>query len=197
MTTVYFVRHALPDLSNHDDMTRALTSKGLEDSRLVTAFLADKSVTALYSSPFRRAVQTVEAFAAHLGLTIMTVDGFRERQAAQGWINDFHAFVQAQWADFDYCLPGGESLREVERRNIAALEDVLRAHPNQAIAIGSHGTALSTIIHHYQPDFGCEDFQRIKGLMPWVVRLCFDGLICREIVSFDLFGNTQHSLFSR
>lgn len=86
MTTVYFVRHAQPDLSNHDDMTRALTPKGLADSRLVTAFLADKGVSELYSSPLRRAVQTMEDFAAHSGLTVVTVDDFRERQVAQGWI---------------------------------------------------------------------------------------------------------------
>ena len=28
MTTVYFVRHAQPDLSVHDDLTRPLTERG-------------------------------------------------------------------------------------------------------------------------------------------------------------------------
>lgn len=33
MTTVYFVRHAQPDLSVHDDLTRPLTEKGLQDRK--------------------------------------------------------------------------------------------------------------------------------------------------------------------
>lgn len=75
----------------------------------------------------------------------------------------------------------------MERRNVSALESVLRAHPGQVVAIGSHGTAMSAVIHHYDATFGYEDFQRIKGLMPWVVRMDFDGLACREIESIDLF----------
>ena len=37
-TNVYFVRHAEPDLSNHDDLTRARTDKGMRDRLLVTAY---------------------------------------------------------------------------------------------------------------------------------------------------------------
>ena len=36
MTTVYFIRHAEPNYNNHDDMSRDLSPKGLEDLKLVT-----------------------------------------------------------------------------------------------------------------------------------------------------------------
>ena len=39
MTTVYFVRHAQPNYENHDDLTRELTEKGLQDRmKIVEAF---------------------------------------------------------------------------------------------------------------------------------------------------------------
>ena len=41
MTNVYFVRHAQPNYENHDDLTRELTEKGLQDRKLVTEFLRD------------------------------------------------------------------------------------------------------------------------------------------------------------
>ena len=63
MTTVYFVRHAEPNYENHDDMTRVLSEKGLRDRRLVTAFLMDKDIDAVLSSPYKRAVDTVRDFA--------------------------------------------------------------------------------------------------------------------------------------
>ena len=31
MTNIYFVRHAEPNYSNHDDLTRELSTKGLQD----------------------------------------------------------------------------------------------------------------------------------------------------------------------
>lgn len=54
MTTVYFVRHAEPNYENHDDMSRELSAKGLEDRKLVTKFLYDKAVDIVLSSPFKR-----------------------------------------------------------------------------------------------------------------------------------------------
>lgn len=45
MTNVYFVRHAQPNYENHDDLTRELTEKRLQDRKLVTEFLRDKEVS--------------------------------------------------------------------------------------------------------------------------------------------------------
>jgi 2,3-bisphosphoglycerate-dependent phosphoglycerate mutase len=40
------------------------------------------------------------------------------------------------------------------------------------VAIGTHGTALSTIINHYNPAFGYDDFWNIVDKMPYI--LCFE-----------------------
>lgn len=69
-TNVYFVRHAEPDLSNHDDLTRALTDKGMRDRLLVTAYLAERHIDAVYSSPFRRAYDTVADFAENAAIQV-------------------------------------------------------------------------------------------------------------------------------
>ena len=45
MTNVYFVRHAQPNYENHDDLTRELTEKGLQDRKLVTEFFRAKEVS--------------------------------------------------------------------------------------------------------------------------------------------------------
>lgn len=188
MTTVYFVRHAEPNYKNHDDPTRELTAKGVEDCNLVTRFFADKKVDAVLSSPYRRARDTVHGVAEAAGLEILVEDDFRERKADGGWIEDFSSFCRRQWADFDYKLSDGETLREVQERNIAALSRVLREHRDQTIVIGTHGTALSTIIHFYDRRFGYADFERIKGLMPWIVKFSFQGDECLGIEPYDVFA---------
>lgn len=187
MTTVYFVRHAQPDYSNHDDALRPLTPKGQADTALVTAYLEDKDIAAVFSSPYQRAVDTVRPFALQSGLQVQLVDDFRERRVDSCWIEDFDAFSRQQWEDFDYKLSDGECLREVQQRNVAALQGLLDAWAGKSIAIGSHGTALSTVIQQYRPSYGYADFCQMKSLMPWIVAFRFDDGQCVGIDMVDVF----------
>lgn len=186
MTTVYYVRHAKPNFQNHDDHLRELTEQGMADRVLVTEYLRDKKIDAVLSSPYKRAVDTVAHFAGEMGLSIELVDGFRERRVDSVWIEDFDGFVQRQWADFTHKQGDGESLAEVRARNIAALVKALRRYPDHRIVIGGHGTALSTILNHYNPTFGHAAFLEMKGKMPWIVKLTFQGLECVETEPIDL-----------
>ena len=70
MTTVYFVRHAEPNYDNHDDRSRELSNKGLQDRKLVTEFLLDKHIDVILSSPYKRAIDTVAVFAETSNLKI-------------------------------------------------------------------------------------------------------------------------------
>ena len=187
ITTVFFVRHAEPNDKNHDDLTRELSAKGLNDRLLVTEFLQSKKIDIVLSSPYKRAIDTISDFAHRSGLEIVVSEDFRERRVGNGWIEDFDAFCQRQWSDFSYKLTGGESLREVQARNINALASILQKYPQKNIAIGSHGTAISTIINHYDNSFGYDDFMKIKGLMPWIVQFDFTKMDCKSIRMFNLF----------
>ena len=189
MTTLYFIRHA-ESRYDADDRTRGLSDKGLRDRALATEFLADKSIEAVLSSPYRRAVETVQEFADLRGLDVIPVEDFRERRIADVWIEDFREYTRRQWEDHDFKLAGGESLREVQTRNIAALSEVLRQYGGKTIAVGTHGMALSTMIHQFVPTFGWAEFRQILGKMPWAVHFTFDGERCVRIEGHDLFDKT-------
>ncbi|MBQ8200506.1 MAG: histidine phosphatase family protein [Clostridia bacterium] len=186
MTQIYFVRHAEPNYRNHDDQSRELSARGLEDRKLVTAFLLDKDIDAVLSSPYRRAVDTVRHFADTVRKPIEHIADFRERRVDSVWIDDFDDFCRKQWADFDYHLADGESLREVQTRNVTALQRVLQTHAGQRVVIGGHGTAISTILNHYDPSFGHAEFEAIRRLMPWIIRLDFDGDTFLSMERFNL-----------
>jgi len=187
LTTIYFVRHAEPNYENHDDMLRELTAKGLEDRKLVTKFLADKNVDVILSSPFHRSIDTVRHFADSKGLEIAIIEDFRERRIDSVWIEDFNGFCKKQWEDFTYKLSDGECLAEVQERNISALNQVIKEYAGKTIVVGSHGTALSTIVNYYDNSFGYADFEKIRGLMPWVVEFTFDGRKCLGMKQYNLF----------
>ena len=193
LTQVYFVRHCQPNNQNMDEPARELTEKGMCDRALVTAFLADKQVDAVLSSPYKRAVDTVSHYADAHGMEIKTIDGFRER-GTNGWVKDFEAFTRSQWADFDFGRENGETLREVQTRCAAALEQVLCDYAGKTVIVGAHGTALSCTVNRYQPLFGVEDFMRILPLTPWVVRFDFDGKTCVGIEEYDLFSGKARNI---
>lgn len=186
VTTVYFIRHAEPNYKNHDDFSRELTSKGLQDSKELVNLFSDILIDAVYSSPYKRAVDTITPLALSKQKSIHLENDFRERKITDKWIEDFTGFTEKQWADFSYRLEGGESLSQVQSRNIQALEKILSEHKGQIIVIGTHGTALSTIIQYYQPTFGLSDFQRVKHLFPWIVCLQFKGLSFHSLSEIPL-----------
>ena len=175
MTQLYFVRHAQPSYRNHDDAGRELTPKGLADRERVTDFLLDKGIDAVLSSPYVRAADTVRHFADTVRIPIIHMPDFRERVVAAEWIDDFDSFCIQQWADFDFRLPGGECLREVQQRNIAGVNRVRKDYEGQRVVIGGHGTSISTVLNYYDPAFGYGGFESIRRLMPWIVRLDFEG----------------------
>ena len=179
MNRVYFVRHAKPDFSIHDDLVRPLTQEGIEDSKKLTRFFLEENITKIYSSPYKRSVDTVLDLSKQLKLDIILIEDFRERKISDDWIEDFNTFAKTQWEDFGYKLINGESLKEVQARNIKALHKILNEHNEENIIIGTHGTALGTMIHYYDRAFDYSRFEMMKNKMPWVVCFEFDGVDLR------------------
>jgi len=174
LTKIYFVRHAQPVHDWENDSTRPLTDEGISDSKKVTELLKTAEINCFYSSPYKRSVDTILESSLFYGADIITDERLRERQKGDGGNN--YGMFQKRWADFSYCEEGGESLGEVQARNIEAFIKILTNQKDKNIAIGTHGTALSTILNYYNPEFGCEDFLRIIDYMPYIIRLDFNGL---------------------
>lgn len=174
MTAVYFIRHAQSDRFVHDDRTRPLTEEGHKDTLKITDALFDKGITHIISSPYRRTVQTVTDLAEKLGLDIETDEDFRERNAGKWHGEDFLGFIRRQWENFNYHILDGECLAEVQKRNISALDRCIEKYSGQTVAIATHGTALSTIINFYYPEYNFDSFMRILDYMPYIVRIDFD-----------------------
>jgi 2,3-bisphosphoglycerate-dependent phosphoglycerate mutase len=89
------------------------------------------------------------------------------------WIENYEEYSKKQWDDFSYKLKDGESLEEVQKRNIEELEKILKENMGKTIIIGTHGTALSTIINYYDKTFLHNDFMEIVNIMPYIMKMEF------------------------
>ena len=84
--TYYFIRHAHSNYTP-DEINRPLSDKGRK-SLAHLEFLSDKPIAAIYSSPYRRAIQTVEPLAQSLKLAIQTDKRLIERKLSSQAIAD-------------------------------------------------------------------------------------------------------------
>ena len=170
VTTIIFVRHAKA-IYGEDDRIRPLTEAGLRSREVVVETLKDIHIDHFLSSPYRRSIETIQTAADYFGMKIETDERFRERKAGT-WDDDW---LEKRWADFTCAEEGGECLASVQSRNVEALREVLVKYAGKTVVIGTHGTALSTILNYYDKSFGLADFLRIVGWMPYIIELTFDG----------------------
>lgn len=174
MTRVFFVRHAQPEHNYKDDRTRPLSEEGMIDSKGVLNSLKDKEIDCFYCSPYKRSISTIQEMADYYGMSIQLDERLRERKA--GMNGNVHEMFQKRWNDHNYHEDGGESIYMVQKRNIEALKEILEKRKGKNIVIGTHGTALSSIMNYYNPKFGCDDFLRIIDWMPYIVEMDFEEL---------------------
>ena len=169
-TRIIFVRHAKSQYGK-DDRTRPLTDDGLKSRAIVVETLKELKIDYFMSSPYKRSVDTIQPAADYFGMQIVTDERFRERKVGT-WEE---VWLEKRWADFLCAEDGGECLASVQTRNIEALKEVISKHTGETVVIGTHGTALSTVLNYYDSSFGLDDFMRIVAWMPYIVELVFDG----------------------
>lgn len=174
MTTLYFVRHAQPDYRQGNNRTFALSEEGRADRLLAAAVLEGVSFDIAVSSPYTRSIETIEPVITAKGLRLETDERLRERDNNGGGSNS-HEMFRRRWADFDFHEENGESLRSTQQRNVAAVFDILDKYEGKTVLVGTHGTALATIINYFRPDFLYDGFMRIIDYMPYVLRADFEG----------------------
>lgn len=176
-TAVYFIRHALSDQSVRDGRIRPLTPQGYADAPKLIPFFAGIPLHRIYSSPYRRAVETVMPLAESRGMPVWLIEDFRERLSDSVQTMPMDDLIARQWNDFTYTLSDGETLAAVQWRNIEALRAVLAREMGNTIAIGTHGMALCTILRHFDPALDIRAVEHILGIYPCVVRITFsDGI---------------------
>jgi 2,3-bisphosphoglycerate-dependent phosphoglycerate mutase len=136
---IYWVGHCS---ASGQEPEAPLTDEGHAQARGLIDVLASLGVSRIVSSPYLRAVQSVQPFAGRVGLAIETDSRLRERVLPTTTLVDWQAALRRTVEDEDFAAPGGENLRVAADCAVAAFEDIVREE--RVTAIVSHGnlTAL-------------------------------------------------------
>lgn len=170
ITNLYFVRHAHSTYST-DELGRPLSERGMEDAKLVTELLQLEGIDHVISSPYQRAIQTVEGIANYIGQEIEIVDDFKERTLSEHPLADFNEAISKVWADFDFSLDGGESNNVAQVRGVAATVEVLDTYKGKNIVIGTHGNIMVLIMNYFDTKYDVQFWEQLA--MPDIYKLTF------------------------
>ncbi len=149
MTTILLARHGETDwnregrFQGHADPP--LNETGRAQATELAAELEGVELTAVYSSPLRRAVETAAVVAAEHGLEPVAVDALREVDVGS-WQGLTRAEIEARfpeqfarWLDYDQGWEDGESYEAMGRRGVAVLLELAAAHEGERILAVTHG----------------------------------------------------------
>jgi probable phosphoglycerate mutase len=157
-TQLVLVRHGETEwnrdrrIQGHTDI--GLSALGHEQSRRLARRLAREPIQALYSSDLQRAAQSATPLAEMLGLPLRTTPLLREvgfgawegltiSEVEAGWPDEYAAWREDS---VGYRPPDGERIEELQQRSLAAVAEILTAHPGESVAIFAHGGSVKSIL---------------------------------------------------
>lgn len=163
---VYLIRHGRPDYDSTDKTQTPrglqydppLGEVGLEQSRL----LADRlqllaRPAAVYSSTLARARQTAQVYAERAGIEIIERDDLCEwfggewEQKGFEQIFDEHPEAIELFRNQNpawHLAPGSEPGEAFQRRCVAAVDDIIAAHPDGDVFVVAHGGVINAYFAH-------------------------------------------------
>ena len=163
MKKIYLIRHGLPDFPGGKGMCIGTTDIPMgEKGRKQAAEMAKilPPVTAVFSSPLTRAVQTAQA----IGMPVTILDDLREMYAGE-WDGltfeeirgRYPELYAARFHDLTIPLPGAEDHTEGLARFSAAMETAAQASPGD-FAVVAHGGVIAQFLQHisgtrYKPGY--------------------------------------------
>ena len=131
-----------------------LNDTGLEQARRLAAFLKNEPITAVLSSPLRRAIATAEVVASQHQLPLQIDQGLKELKvgdlegmAISNLRTTFTRFLLQWWQDGEATkLPNGESLADLQQRAWKVIEGLLEKHKTNP-ELNKDATAV--VVSHY------------------------------------------------
>jgi probable phosphomutase (TIGR03848 family) len=171
VTTFLLIRHGVTAITGKIITGRLpgypLTEEGRRQVEGVAERLAGVPISAIYSSPIERALESAAPLAARLGLDVQISTAFTEIDYGE-WTGSAIVDLQksAEWQAFNRMRstsrpPGGESILDIQGRTAAEVERLCALHPDQTLAIFSHGDPIRAVLLHAL-GMSCDLLHRIQ-----------------------------------
>lgn len=155
---IVLVRHGETDW-NREQLFRGranveLNANGREQAALLAERLKGLEITAVYSSPLRRALETARIIAAPHSLEVGVAEGLididygRWQGLPRQQVIEEYPELYRRWQEEPHRVrfPEGEGLEDVRERALAELKKILRAYPQGRVILVAHRVVNKILI---------------------------------------------------
>ena len=159
MRKIYLFRHALPEFPGGVHVCLGITpdlplsAEGTAAAAAWAAFLKEKGITGIYTSPALRCRETAAALSGG-EFPVTVIDAFHEIDYGE-WEGVAYEEIRTRYAalyvqrgaDMSLMPPGGEPLEEAVERGTAALHSLLERTQGD-VALVTHGGLSQALLWH-------------------------------------------------
>ena len=158
--TLILMRHGQTDWNVNGRymgwMDEALNEKGLRQAERVAQRLGQWPISAVYSSPLKRAVRTAEVVARSHSVPVQIIEDLGEMRIG-AWEGMFAGDIAAKYPELwqtwrtnpgDFRMPGGESLGEVRERAVGAFGKIMDRSEGRMLLAVTHDVVVRLLVAH-------------------------------------------------
>lgn len=157
-TRLYLIRHGATQLTAEDRFSGAanvyLSDEGRDQVEHLARRLADDNISAIYSSPLDRTVETAAILAKPHNLSTISSDGLREishghweglnrKEVEERFPEEYTAWESDP---FTFAPQGGESGISVLARALPVVREIVVNHRDKSVVVVSHKATLRLIL---------------------------------------------------
>lgn len=197
MTRFLLIRHATIEANGRRLAGRLpgmhLDGRGRKQAVALAERLSRLPITAIYSSPLERALETAEPIARLLGRKVAVREELLEIDFGQWTGTPFGELDRLpefqRFNAFRSCSPvqGGEFMLQAQLRMVLALDVLRRAHADECVAVVSHGDLIRAAIAYYA-GVPLDLFQRLEVSPASISTIDIDDSAVRLVSINDTAG---------
>lgn len=159
MKKIYFIRHCEAEGQASE---APLTERGMRQADDLAEFFSKVNIDQIISSPYRRALQTIEPLAKRINIKIKINEQLKERVLSQQHLEDWLNKLKLTFDNMELKFEGGESSQEATKRIVEVVDDVFNSEISHTIIV-THGNLLALFLNHLNQEFGFDEWKSLRN----------------------------------
>lgn len=177
MKKILFIRHGKAEMEGFD-RERVLDADGIIQATSLCKKIKDQfegRKVRIISSPFKRAVQTIEKLSLDFGTNIAKSDALEEINIGKDQNLSKHQIIEKMWSDENFKVKNGSSQSEHVEKIKKDINEILENFykNDYNLILISHGNSIGIILKYFlNMNFTFNDWKKVS--MPDIYCLEFD-----------------------
>jgi 2,3-bisphosphoglycerate-dependent phosphoglycerate mutase len=156
---VFIVRHCKAE---GQPVEARLTEDGVRQAAALVDFFKGIEVDRIISSPFLRAIQSIEPLAKERNIEMAIDERLSERVLSTKSLPDWMDKLRETFSDLEMELEGGESSQNAMDRATAVVNGIFQEDAETTIIV-THGNLMALLIKSFDQEFGFEGWRKLSN----------------------------------